>query len=687
MVNGLELVEDRARIETIPGINANGQRKAEINRIVDNLDNTLDAIKDLLLAEGVYQMAAGNLDRSRAALKSLNDLGNPQKPEITDIPRTGVSLTHRMGVQLSRRGSIQLWLARPTSRSLVEPRINRWLISKFPNPNDVIIRVTWQDQDPDSGITIDKFDLLRLSQLGFQPIDLLYMWVLQRENQTDSELRYRVDDLIRRRHRLRDDQIVRILEEDRTGFRENEISIYALQVLVLAVGDVLLNARPMVPEDLVLPNSTDRQAFDTLMRPNELKERLDRLIRPMTEHQEELAEAISSIETKWMGLSQEQLQEKKEEVHHTLRKLREALMWHVELGWLDAVPRVDYSLTPQNIEANWTQGGAILKKNQARLEEMKKILEKIGTDPALSNRDRIDLARKVTDLSLGKSFLVLPGFMLSAPNEYQQAKNYDQLLAFAEEEQDSFPVEEWLQSLAPVRPRVAEYQKVQILSELLGTQEPTHELEPVQFPSFSTRTETFFQERPDRWLAVQFPHYYYDIDQNNDRRIPEDNLSLAFEYASDFLISGLRAGFIIDEWSELIPDHNTNLGVAMNYNKPNTEPPNALLLAISPTVKGKWEWGDVVVTVEETFDLAKKRLVDPDLLKSSCLNHFLPALLPAISLLQHGPSLDLGKNMALTEPGTDGLIQKDFTLDEMDEIDQLEILDTAALGLEGMVDE
>src|SRR5262249_51272173 len=64
----------------------------------------------------------------------------------------------------------------------------------------------------------------------------------------------------------------------------------------------------------------------------------------------------------------------------------------------------------------------------------------------------------------------------------------------------------------------------------------------------------------------------------------------------------------------------------------NSEPPQALLLALPPKYTGGWRWQDLVDTVHETFDLAKKRAIEPDHIDGTAYARFLPALVSSVAL-------------------------------------------------------
>lgn len=90
-------------------------------------------------------------------------------------------------------------------------------------------------------------------------------------------------------------------------------------------------------------------------------------------------------------------------------------------------------------------------------------------------------------------------------------------------------------------------------------------------------------------------------------------------------------GVLIDEWTEVIPTTEETTGLTLHYDRPNTEPPQTLLLATPADFTGQWEWQDLVDTLHDTLDLAKKRAVEPQYIDSTAYSRFLPAILSEVA--------------------------------------------------------
>lgn len=678
IVNGLSLIEgyrsfaDDTDFFNQFGVPVSDAQKAAIRTYIQALENTLDAIKDLLMAESMYQLAVENPDRSRAALRTLNDMGNVHLPEIVNIPREGIHLTHRVGVQLSRMGGLEEWPGSRSPRSTLEPRVNRWLREKLPEPSRIAIRVRWVDHLNEEEEPVYAFDKVLLKHLALQPIDFVYLMHQDRENPLDGELRYRVDHWVRGQQDLTDEQYVELLPRDQTDFESDEVTLFALEPLVLGLADLVINARAMGPEDLLLQNDPAVQSIASEWKTATFRRRIAAiktiLIRPIDALANQLDRLHELAQLDETALAAED----PNHLRQFFTALRKTLLTFTSLGWVEALPMRDRRLNPVNIGTFNRQSQKLHEKAVKQLAKIETLLAQEDQLAANATTEKIDLLTEVAKLGLSKAFNVFPEFTILHTDVYQQAFDYEDWLAYA----GDFALEKWMQSLVPVRPRMALYHKATLLSELFDAPAADEVLQPIQFP--------FVGDDKDRWLGVPYPAFYDDFDENNQRRLPDDTLSLVFEYPVDFQADRVCAGFIFDEWNEQIPVKETNLGVAMHYDKPNSEPPNALLLAVSPQGNGQWSWDHLLGAVNEAFELARFRAVDPDAIRKSALSQFLPAIIPPINLKNHTAAVDLGRNMAEATPGEAGIIFKDYNLDQAEVSPNFEV---GELALDDLFDE
>ena len=155
---------------TGPGLPSAAEIGAIIDGHVAQMRSVGDAVGDLGVAEGVYQVVRGNYDRSAGALDAFSKGTHPPDPEVTATPRRGKTLTHRIGLHLAA-GLSPADPANTTPRAQGEPALAQWLARQMPNPAGVYARVRWSDA---AGLT-DGSLTPSMADLGLASVDLFYM--------------------------------------------------------------------------------------------------------------------------------------------------------------------------------------------------------------------------------------------------------------------------------------------------------------------------------------------------------------------------------------------------------------------------------------------------------------------------------------------------------------------------------
>ena len=117
---------------------------ATVDALVEAVD-ALDAVADLLTAEGVFQLVRGNPARSAAAGDAISATGNPPpEPEVVTSARGGVAVTQRVAVAVPADATVPTdetggWALTP--RGALEPALERWARAHLPSPDAV--EVAW----------------------------------------------------------------------------------------------------------------------------------------------------------------------------------------------------------------------------------------------------------------------------------------------------------------------------------------------------------------------------------------------------------------------------------------------------------------------------------------------------------------------------------------------------------------
>lgn len=204
-----------------------------------------------------------------------------------------------------------------------------------------------------------------------------------------------------------------------------------------------------------------------------------------------------------------------------------------------------------------------------------------------------------------------PSLVLLVPDRtlLERAFNQNTLLAG----QDENRLRLWLQQTAMVHPSLRTLEDTMMMVEAWN-QEPTFTLYIAQLP----------YQADGRWLGLD------DVERTTEEEEEEANrgaLSIMAAIADhqpsvDEVGPRLKmdriAGLLLDQWDELIPDAQIDTSVSFQYDAPNSQAPQALLLAVPGqrgTTPKPWEVDDLAEIVRDTLDLAKIRAVDLDAMR------------------------------------------------------------------------
>lgn len=247
----------------------------------------------------------------------------------------------------------------------------------------------------------------------------------------------------------------------------------------------------------------------------------------------------------------------------------------------------------------------------ARAADVDKQLTAAAT--AASASDQVQAIQLAAKRLLGDDFQIVPEFTLSTEQAGEwsnavAASKAGKLFDYLKTQQIDFPVDEWLYSGARVRPMLHSWESALMFDAAFRIKPP--ELTPIQLPFAAD----------DPWLALQYPDNYV---------IDSDRLLYTCAYSAAFDPNARQCGLLLDEWTEVIPVTQRDTAITFNYQRPDNEPPQSMLLVTSPSTTGTWHWDDLVAALVETLALAKKRAVEPSFLDPTVYSRFLPATVMA----------------------------------------------------------
>jgi hypothetical protein len=654
VVNGLTLAESNLAFPYGATLDMTGLSAAQQSSIQaaiadekDKLADTLDAVKDLLLSESVYQMVQGNFDRAGAITTALKDAHIPPEIEIINTPRSShLSFTNRVTIQFE-----QLSLIDPgvnpwpsvlmTSRAKMEPGMNKWLGKIIGDPAQLTFAIATINNG-----AISASQELTIDSIGLQPIDLIY--ITGNELNTGagtssamSELENRIAYGYRSQNAIDDETQVSI------KFMEASIApgkkpLGSILPLMRMLKSVITDSRPVHAQDFDSP-SKPLIADKANPKGYIVQNLLEKIQNAFSDYQDRFHDITDPLITKTEGSVNLKLGDLFIELDNdqkgfadigfifgsiATQALRDALALIAGFGSVDCFPRVlDASADNKKIILLEQARDAARRMNVA-ITQITGILNDV-TAPGTGREAQVTKLTEAGKILFGNVFTILPPFNYNNPDHVRLSHEDKNILYNYAKSQlkMNFVAEEWLQSVSNVRPRLAKWDYIRTLYEL--SNDDSLEVDAVQLPYRSN----------DSWIAVEFPSTF---------DITDDTLSIVIQGEAAFSVTDPQCGLLIDDWTEVIPNKEEITGIAFNYNQPNAMAPQALLLAVTPEEKGKWSWDELVGIVNDTFLRAKLRAVEPRLLDT--INKpetgvLLPALLAEFSKNDLDFSLDYARNV------------------------------------------
>lgn len=739
-------------IAALPAIAEQDKRDA-INREVEHIMNINDAVADLAMAEGVHQVVQGNYARAAGTLDAFSKGHFPPIPEVVQTPRSGITLTHRVGLHL-RAGLNPGDATHSTPRAKAEPAINHWLTPLLPTMNNIFCTVDYYHQ----GNAQQEQQTVTAQDLGLLAIDLLYM--LSSDQQQMTALDDRIVAHVYTIPGVRIDSDVTIHYR---GKQTGKYSFFEMMPMLHDLKALITQSRPLKITDVKLPNEASQQedsvaairaekitAVRDLLLPqqtalNALQTRMDTWLNDpdpavaesnAVSHLDEMIDdylsiaqgvspfgltgAASGFVYDWRRTQFRALQEKLQNiitrwqaaltafeqriadfgaldpatpVESKMQYLMEAALLIVTesipipasndpndlLTTLNTTHKTNFQNSLSDLEsllATASQVGAfhsalrarasdialhdtqtldladnqkaivsfaqtLLTKVQGLAADINKRLTTadslITGDASANAAQRIDeLTRAIRQLT-HDDFVILPEFNLAPAHGSEWQQSYDnraQLLGYQKNDLGvDFPEDNWLYGVARVREKLQRWESITQFGEALNN--VSLNLTPLQFP----------YRADDHWLALEYP-----ASQPGTAEpfvIEEDKLLYTAHYIDAFDQTAAICGLLLDEWTEVIPAAQETTGLTFHYDRPSCEAPQTLLLALPANFTGQWQWQDLVDTLHETLDMARKRAIEPAHWNETEYARFLPAVISSVTRYPIMMTLDLAFNNAV----------------------------------------
>ena len=576
VINGLKAIKNK---ENLPS-QIDNQVIELVKKQIEKLEDTMDAGLDTLFYEAGYHVTQGNLTQAAAAIDATK--GEIEPPLIeslkTKIPGTGI--THKL-VMIFQQEIEQVSIE--NTRAFVEPNLEKWLRENIGPMDKIGCMVELRNIHDDN--LIESVEV-SLADLKISYLDLLYLSE-QQVSEGAGELELRIRNVVVEKNGSLSEQIKYSIKD--TSVASLKSLAQSLEVVRTAKA-LLSKCRYLKSDDLTTESETiqyDRNFLD------EIKD--NRLI-PIIYRLKEIASS---------DLTQKSV--------------------------LQFLSNLDFESAKT----------AFLENTPLDIDRLKTVIEtkiKLAEDLLLKYNSQntfyqaFELLQKTAKLLFGESFILLPPAVSS--DNFKQVVNSkkQQFLIGDSADNDSDQVwghgriVNWIQGLAQV------YENAELLEDWLMVNSVWKQImglsvnlsyTVVQHPTLLQYPwAALSKQEIDQLLEKHFtPESIYTDPKSGEtyplsdgRYYPDGSESTVLYMPENTIWESRFYGLVIEEFSEHIPDKKMNTGLSFNYNVPNNEPPQALLLAIHPKAGQEsdffWSEDDLRDIIYDTMDLYKIRMVD-----------------------------------------------------------------------------
>jgi hypothetical protein len=604
--------------------------RGHLTTALAELAATLDGVADTLVAESAFQAVRGNVASANAALKALGQGARAPEPEVVRTPRGGASLTHRILLVLPEGVKAPEWPEDKTPRALLMPALDTWMGSVLGDPAQVRFQVSWSSGGEENERA------LSLASLKLRPIDVVAMAQESPEGfATNESVPLGATELERRILRCMFDFLPSGASGLKVQFRSAKLArplVPDVMEVARALQDLLGAARGLSARDVLTPESALAAA-------------------PESASVARVLHALTTMRSAYEGLGSGYTQQ-----------VIDGLNLAADFGIVDALPETNA----------FVEGAVEAQVRRVRSELLRRVARAAREDAAESQgsvapsndwgtllgeatgRGARDPAH-VLEALFGRRWPIAEGF---APNVWPAPipdSRDPRLPSAVELPVEPGEVQDWLRQIWRVRPPVAKWRKLSLLTRAmhpgmrgreLTRQTAVAQIEPPlpRGPRVDTNARGYW-----RWAALRG---VWDETAHRWNLPPSGTVSFVALRPLGAPAPGEQwTGLLLDEWTEIVPNDKELTGIAFHYDDPGAEAPQSLLLAVPPDPRVPWTTDALLDTLRETLELARMRAID-----LSHLDHY-AQVLPAIYLAENNAketvSTSFQRNLVQDPPSTE----------------------------------
>jgi hypothetical protein len=544
-----------------PDLNVTPSQRAAIEAEIKVVEEVVDRVADLVVAESVFHLGRGNTTSAVGHMDALARGTTPSEPEMSRSARIGPGVVHRVAMVFpdGTGGSAPNWPSELTPRAGVEETLDQWASRLLGDPMTVACAVTLLGPG-----TATSTKVVKLSDLGYdggdglkklRPLDVL---ALAREatvaNQGSTLDRWIAAAALRG-------------ETDRTvsaityGAQGTLRTFPEVMEVARAASEVLAGARSLAPADLATSGDAIQRKAD-----------VEDAAKFSAETLQELVDAALG----GLSIVRDQLVAAADVVADLLTALQAAAAY---------APTLFPSLTASLDELKLARDAAV-DEVKRRLADAAAVLP--------TNTTSAGLAEAVTEklrIIFGRGFLSLLSFPVPGREEIRQSLEARNTLLGPG---GAAEITKFLQRASQVQEGLGRWRALSLYLGVTGAPRPR--IDVAQLPFTAT----------DRWAALPL--------EGADAPRGKTSLLLMSDGPAAPPTGGQWRGVVLDGWVEVIPNKTEDTGVAFNFDYPIAEAAQAVLVAVPPAAGANWSYDWMLATLSETFDLARIRAVDRELL-------------------------------------------------------------------------
>ena len=601
----------------LPKVGSDDYKK--LSNPLDLLNDAVDAVSDLAVAETIFQVVRGNPVRAGGALDASSRDQHVPPAQVIETPRGGLDFTQRLlsmfPVDPDKPPSSS-WLGTIlTPRAAAEPFLERWLTSVLPDPSRVQFQIRFTP--PKSGATPTTLTLA-LDKVGISTLDLVAMTPappdpaskpLSGTEMAGSELERRILAQCAMTTRSVPVGATNIsLAYGRDTLPHAPVVLPELFMLTRALKELLGAARPLTPVDLVPPKSqSDLPPVDMAQLSARIKAASDRFSNLVNT----LGQKVDAIATKSKA---------KPPVAPTAddaNAITPLLLDATSFGDPGAAP-LTIARDTDSIASLINQVTVVRSRLDRRWKEMHDDLFDAHGKSVLTHGANLPVVQRAAQDLFGKDFTILPTYTPISGDSLDTSladtsKARTAWRALSPENRLNAAMV--MQQMTHLHPAAARTDYVMNLAAAMqsrahGGAVAVADLEVAQLP----------YDHGLPWLGDRIPAGQFPWD-----RAMHGKCALLLWMPAALANASARSvcGLKFDEWVERIPNDTERTAVAFHYEEPTARAPETLLLAVTPPGK-TWSAQLLFDTVRETVNFAKARTVDPESLRD--IGQLVPAL-------------------------------------------------------------